>query len=123
MLLPNSAVWAHLLGPRRIALGTITGWKHDFLVFIYFPPGIRVLAPFSCSFFFPSHWFEQDPYLVVKWGEQEVRTSAKRDSGKDCSWPKEEFALIVRMKKQLQEPLEIEVRLAHVNTPPELPNR
>ncbi|CAM9147585.1 unnamed protein product, partial [Pylaiella littoralis] len=52
---------------------------------------------------------KQDPYLVVKWGEQEVRTSAKRDSGKDCSWPKEEFALIVRMKKQLQEPLEIEV--------------
>ncbi|CAN0001945.1 unnamed protein product, partial [Hapterophycus canaliculatus] len=52
---------------------------------------------------------KQDPYLVVKWGEQEVRTSAKRDSGKDCSWPKEELALIVRTKKHLQEPIQVEV--------------
>ena len=53
--------------------------------------------------------FEQDPYMVVKWGGQEVRTSAKRDSGKECSWPKEELVLIVRSKKQLQEPVEVEV--------------
>lgn len=53
--------------------------------------------------------FKQDPYIVVKWGGQEVRTSVKRDSGKECSWPKEELALIVRTKKQLQEPVEVEV--------------
>lgn len=52
--------------------------------------------------------FDQDPYLVARWGEQEVRTSAKRDSGKACSWVKEEVALLVRTKKQLQEPIEIE---------------
>ncbi|CBJ49003.1 hypothetical protein Esi_0115_0046 [Ectocarpus siliculosus] len=52
---------------------------------------------------------KQDPYLVARWGEQEVRTSAKRDSGKACSWVKEEVALLVRTKKQLQEPIEIEV--------------
>lgn len=46
---------------------------------------------------------------MVKWGGQEARTSSKRDSGKDCSWPKEELAFIVRTKKQLQEPVEIEV--------------
>ncbi len=46
---------------------------------------------------------------MVKWGGQEVRTSVKRDSGKECSWPKEELALIVRTKKQLQEPVEVEV--------------
>lgn len=46
---------------------------------------------------------------MVKWGGQEVRTSAKRDFGKDCEWPKEELALIVRTRKQLQEPVEVEV--------------
>lgn len=55
------------------------------------------------------HLCHKDPYLVVKWGDQEVRTSARRDSGKDCSWPKEELALIVRTKKQLQEPVQVEV--------------
>lgn len=45
---------------------------------------------------------------MARWGEQEVRTSAKRDSGKACSWVKEEVALLVRTKKQLQEPIEIE---------------
>lgn len=54
---------------------------------------------------------------MVKWGEQEVRTSAKRDSGKDCSWPKEELALIFRTKKQLQEPLAIEVGEAREHPP------
>lgn len=58
----------------------------------------------------PRRSVHKDPYLVVKWGDQEVRTSAKRDSGKDCSWPKEELALIVRTKKQLQEPVQVEVR-------------
>lgn len=46
---------------------------------------------------------------MVKWAGQEARTTAKRDSGNDCSWAKEELAFIVRTKKQLQEPVEIEV--------------
>lgn len=71
--------------------------------------GIRVTFSSFVLFATPRS-FEQDPYLVVKWGGgQEVRTSTKRDSGKECSWPKEELALIVRTKKQLQEPVEIEV--------------
>ncbi|CAM9761994.1 unnamed protein product, partial [Scytosiphon promiscuus] len=75
-------------------------------------PGSLVLASLSASSMPNTEkgvFSKQDPYLVVKWGDQEVRTSAKRDSGKDCSWPKEELALIVRTKKQLQEPIQVEV--------------
>lgn len=67
------------------------------------------LLPFILFATLYLHTCEQDPYLVVNWGGQEARTSAKRDSGKDCSWPREELALIVRTKKQLQEPVEVEV--------------
>lgn len=59
----------------------------------------------SCSLFL----CEKDPYVIFKWAEQEARTTVRRDAGKKCSWPKEELALIVRNKAQLQEPVEVEV--------------
>ncbi|CAM9513435.1 unnamed protein product, partial [Ectocarpus sp. 12 AP-2014] len=74
-------------------------------------PGSLVLTSVSASDLPDTEkgvFSKQDPYLVARWGEQEVRTSAKRDSGKACSWVKEEVALLVRTKKQLQEPIEIE---------------
>lgn len=53
----------------------------------------------------------KDPYLVLKWAEQEARTTVKRNSGKECSWAKEELVLLVRAKKQLQQAVEVEVRV------------
>ena len=41
----------------------------------------------------------------------------RRDAGEKCSWPKEELALIVRNKAQLQEPVEVEVRRRHPAPP------
>lgn len=31
-------------------------------------------------------------------------------TGRDCSWPEEELVLLVRSKKQLHEPMRVEVR-------------
>ncbi|CAN0058473.1 unnamed protein product [Ascophyllum nodosum] len=54
---------------------------------------------------------EQDLYLVVKWAEKEARTTIKRSSSNNCSWPGEELVLVVRAKEQLQESVLVELSL------------
>lgn len=63
---------------------------------------------------FPAFANVQNIHLVLKWAEQEVKTSARREARHVRLWTKDEISLPVRTTEQLEEAVLLEVILVVV---------
>lgn len=100
---------------KKLNLSRICAWIIPKYSYVLWAENYRSAVLLFSSEHLPSRFFflrfhGKDPYLIVNWAEQTTRTTVKRYSGRECSWPKEELALLVRAKDQLEEPLGVEVR-------------